>query len=92
MLDAMPLDGIALNPGISHISIQENSVRFEGPRGEGTEIPADTVIMTSTSKAKSSLFDRLRTSGVEVHVVGDCRSTGYILGATRDAADTAAKI
>jgi NADPH-dependent 2,4-dienoyl-CoA reductase/sulfur reductase-like enzyme len=91
MLDAMPLEGIALNAGASSISIQENSVRFEVSEGQTIEIHADTVIIANGSRAETSLFDQIHAKGLEAYMIGDCGGTGYILGAMREAADVAAK-
>lgn len=92
MLDAMPLDGIALHADARDICIRENSVRFSGSAGEPVEVAADVVIMAAASKADTSLFEQLRACGLEAHAIGDCQGTRYILGAMRDAADVVARI
>jgi 2,4-dienoyl-CoA reductase (NADPH2) len=59
--------------------------------GDETElVPADAVIVAHGAQAGAPLADALRSSGVAVRVIGDCREVRRIEGAMLDAAELTA--
>jgi 2,4-dienoyl-CoA reductase (NADPH2) len=56
------------------------------------EIPADLVLVASRIDARHASVNALRSSGLEVHAVGDCTGAGFIEGAMLDAATLAVRL
>jgi len=92
MLEHMPDAGIALHEGASGIAIGETAVSFIDADGERNEVAADSVIIAKGAEPDTGLYDALVTTGIETHMVGDCKGVGHIIGAMRNAADIAARI
>ena len=55
-------------------------------------IPADTVIIASGEVPDTRLAVALRSAGVPVRTIGDCREVRHLEGANRDALDAALAI
>ncbi len=51
---------------------------------------ADEIVVTNNAVSEAPLTTSLRSAGIEVHLVGDCRDLGAIEGAMSDAASLAA--
>ena len=83
--------GVNLVTGAEITAITDKGVVW---RTNGSEqiTPADLVVVTSELAADNSLADELRSTGLEVHAVGDCAQPGYLEGAMRSAVELAATL
>ena len=63
------------------LRIDTDSLIYSNAHGQERRIAADQVIITSGAVANPSLAKALRTSGVELHEIGDCAGVSYIDGA-----------
>jgi hypothetical protein len=64
--------------------ITEHDVAYRTAEGPA-RAPADTVVVATDVSPGAALADELRTRDLEVHVVGDAASVGYIEGAVHSA-------
>lgn len=92
VLDELPHTGVVLHAGAKDIRIEANGVHFVAVDGTPTHALANTVIIAKGAEPNTGLYDELKQTGIEVHLVGDCQGVGYIVGAVRNAADVAAII
>ena len=83
--------GVALHGGVSDIAISDAAVSFSDQAGAHS-VKADNVIVAMGACGDVSLADRLRADGFVVEVAGDCTGIGYIEGAIRGGATTAAAL
>jgi 2,4-dienoyl-CoA reductase (NADPH2) len=70
-------------------SIGASTVSVRSGAGAPQELAADVVLVASRVDARNTAVDELRSSGLEVHAVGDCVAPGFIEGAMLDAATLA---
>lgn len=59
---------------------------------EKRTLPADAVLVASRVDAQDAAVAALRSSGLEVHAIGDCKGAGYIEGAMLDASTLAVSL
>ena len=83
--------GINLVTGAQVTAITEEGVVWRTNGAEQTT-PADLVVVTSELSDDTALADELRSTGLEVHAVGDCAQPGYLEGAMRSAVELAASL
>ena len=83
--------GMALVAGAQITAITDDGVVWRADGAEQTS-PADLVVVTSELAADTSLADKLRTDGAEVHTVGDCAQPGFLEGAMRSAVELASRL
>ena len=67
------------------IEVKQGCVVVEGQDKSVKEIPADTVVVASGLKCRTSLAESVGKSGIECHVIGSCRRPGQIADAVEDA-------
>lgn len=83
--------GVNLVTGAEVVAITDEGVVWRTNGSEQTT-PVDLVVVTSELAADTSLADELRSTGLEVHAVGDCAQPGYLEGAMRSAVELAATL
>jgi 2,4-dienoyl-CoA reductase-like NADH-dependent reductase (Old Yellow Enzyme family)/thioredoxin reductase len=74
--------GVRFLTGAELVAVRAGEVDLS-VKGATTTVPADHVILASGVQPDSSVADRFRAEGFEVHVVGDAAEVGYIEGAVR---------
>ena len=67
------------------IEVKQGCVVVEGQDKSVKEISADTVVVASGLKCRTSLAESVGKSGIECHVIGSCRRPGQIADAVEDA-------
>jgi NADPH-dependent 2,4-dienoyl-CoA reductase/sulfur reductase-like enzyme len=83
--------GVRLLGGATARAIGSRAVR-ERRDDANEEVPADTVIIASGEVPDTRLAVALRSAGVPVRMIGDCREVRHLEGANRDALDAALAI
>ncbi|MBR9910625.1 MAG: FAD-dependent oxidoreductase [Gammaproteobacteria bacterium] len=73
--------GVRCLPNARVIRIRQGLLTYVNALDQERTIAADCVIVTSGTVANTSLAERLRQQGYEVHMAGDCSQVGYIEGA-----------
>ena len=83
--------GVNLVTGAEVVAITGEGVVW---RTNGTEqtTPTDLVVVTSELADDTALADELRSTGLEVHAVGDCAQPGFLEGAMRSAVELASTL
>ena len=86
--------GVRLLGGATVEAIGSRAVRVRHGNAEEPEekVRADTVIITSGEVPDTRLAVALRSAGVPVRTIGDCREVRHLEGANRDALDAALAI
>lgn len=92
LLSELREHGVTLLAGVRDIRIEESQVRFVDAGGREASKQADHVIVAKGAAADSTVADRLRSAGFQVHAFGDCTGVGYIEGAIRGAAELVAEL
>ena len=92
VLDELEKLDVPLYREAREISIGDGEVSYRNSHSQIRRLAADHVIVAKGAVGDLTLADALRTAGFKVHTVGDCNGVGYIAGAMRSAAETAASI
>jgi 2,4-dienoyl-CoA reductase (NADPH2) len=77
--------GIDLRTDTEVVAIAPDSITLRAA-GEETELPVDTVVVSSGRRAVAPLAAELEAAGLDVRLVGDCHAAAGIEGANLDAA------
>lgn len=72
--------------------IKEKSIVIEDEKGNKTEIGTDFVVLSLGAKSENSLYNELKTAGVNAYLIGDAQKVGRIADATRSAFECVKKI
>ena len=86
--------GMYTNASIVHTTDHSAVISFQDRSGDAQqiEVPCDTILLCTGSLPKCGLYTALKSSGQEVHLLGDCRTPGRILDAVHSALDLASQI
>lgn len=85
VLDDFRKEGIPVRVGCKAVRIGKNTFEFTDEEGRDATIPADTVMVCLGAVPNDGLAKRLKDSGYEVHVIGDCnKELSYIEGAVHE--------
>jgi 2,4-dienoyl-CoA reductase (NADPH2) len=84
--------GVILLTGVRVEEITDAEVVYTAQDGTRSTVAIDTVIVATGAEENRDLAEALEGFGAEVHLLGDCRSVGFIEGAIMDAARIARAI
>jgi NADPH-dependent 2,4-dienoyl-CoA reductase/sulfur reductase-like enzyme len=83
--------GVTLVRNAELVAIDRKHVTYRSPDGE-CRVDAADVVLAADVHPDTSLAERLRAAGFEVHVAGDAAAVGYIEGAIHSAWRVAADL
>jgi 2,4-dienoyl-CoA reductase (NADPH2) len=70
--------GIKLIGGATMKEITSDHVIYTDANGHDVELPADTVVLAMGARPEASLAEKLKDSGAQIAVIGDCAKVGRI--------------
>ncbi|WP_051170917.1 FAD-dependent oxidoreductase [Spongiibacter marinus] len=91
VLHGLASHGARLLPNAQVSAISSDELSYE-QQGEQHRLAVDTVIIAQGAKANTDFEQALRSTGVDVHNIGDSKQIGYIEGAVRSARELAVSL
>ncbi len=79
-------------PSKKLVGIKENAVVLEDNKGNKSELPADCVVLSLGVRSEKALYEELKKTMHNVHIIGDGEKAGRIADATRSAFECVKKI
>ncbi|MFC1965003.1 FAD-dependent oxidoreductase [Chloroflexota bacterium] len=84
LLDWLAKRGTTMMTEVKYEEITEKGLTITTKEGERQIIEADTILPAISLRPNAELFKALEGKVTEVHMIGDCREAGLIMGAIAD--------